>query len=81
MNTQTGKCPKCDKAIRGLKISHMNATTGVPGISGGYHAMTLECPSCHAIVGAQLDPIAIQEDTARRVYELMTGKKYKAGAR
>ena len=57
--TLISKCPKCDKMIQNLRIN------GVDGsVFGGttWKCITLCCPFCSAVLGTQIDPIAIKTD-------------------
>jgi hypothetical protein len=48
----SGKCPKCDAKVERLVISRVEAGAEFGGSS--FAAMTLQCPSCSAVLGAQL---------------------------
>lgn len=56
----TGKCPKCEKAVHQLRMEGVDAIQAFG--TTGFNAITLQCPSCHTVLGAQLDPIAIRTD-------------------
>jgi len=50
--SQTGKCPKCDTLIDRLVINRVEAGEDRGGST--YAAMTLQCPGCMIVLGAQL---------------------------
>ena len=53
-----GKCPHCDHTITEVRISP------VPGKAengSGWKCVTYNCPSCRAVLSAQIDPVAIHE--------------------
>jgi hypothetical protein len=51
--TTTGKCPKCQKPIDRLLISRVEAGEDLRGST--YRALTLQCPACATVLGAQLE--------------------------
>lgn len=56
----TGKCPKCEKAISSLKIEQVPASTGVGGTE--WKAISFCCKSCGVVLSVQIDPVAIKAD-------------------
>jgi hypothetical protein len=56
-----GKCPKCDSTIIApLTVQKHNAVVPISGPT--WHAITLNCPHCSAVLGASIAPIAIRTD-------------------
>lgn len=53
-----GKCPACDKPILTLR----GGTTDVTFPGGTFKTIVFQCPSCTAVLGAQIDPIALRTD-------------------
>ena len=51
--TPTGKCPKCDHPVERLLIGHVQASADMGGTA--YRAITLQCPACQSVLGAQLE--------------------------
>jgi hypothetical protein len=49
----TGKCPKCERPVERLLIARVEAGTDMGGPA--YRAITLQCPACHSVLGAQLE--------------------------
>ncbi len=66
---KTGKCPKCEKTISHLLVESLEAWVGIMASGGKYIAVTYCCPSCRAVLGAGLDPLALKEDTAQAVVD------------
>lgn len=54
-----GKCPKCDHPVRRLQGDGVEITV-VAGAT--LRGLTYSCPSCSAVLGCQVDPIAIRTD-------------------
>ena len=50
--SQIGKCPKCSALIDRLVINRVEAGEHLGGST--YSAMTLQCPACGVVLGAQL---------------------------
>ena len=57
------KCPKCDSAIRDIVAVPVNVKDGTSSWKGGVYT----CPHCSSILGAGLDPLALIEETVRRL--------------
>lgn len=51
--TPNGKCPKCQELITRIVISRVEAGAELGGAT--FRAMTLQCPNCQTVLGAQLD--------------------------
>ena len=68
---KTGKCPKCEKTIGHLLVELLEAWVGMMASGGRYKAVTYCCPSCHAVLGTGLDPLALKADTAQAVVDLL----------
>lgn len=65
-----GKCPKCQQPVISARIHGIEATN-----SGGkgFNAITFVCPNalCQAVLGCQIDPIAIKTDIVNEVAKLL----------
>jgi len=48
----SGKCPKCEKPVDRLVIVRVEAGADMGGST--HRALTLQCPSCQTVLGAQL---------------------------
>lgn len=59
-----GKCPHCDKFVSAFSLKDLDANH--PN-DRGYKAVALACPSCNAILAAQIDPVAIRTETVDQV--------------
>ena len=56
-----GKCPKCDRLVTELVIdAHINGFVH-PGRS--FTCVNFLCPACNTVVGSQMDPVAMKEET------------------
>ncbi len=52
-------CPHCNKQIGSLIITtHTGYANGKT-----WNCATYDCPNCHKVLSAQIDPIAIKTDT------------------
>lgn len=60
-----GKCPKCDQLVTSLTGSTIKMTIDETIFS----AVTLNCPLCLTVLGAQIDPIAVKADTVDEVID------------
>ena len=60
-----GKCPSCEKTVTRLKIEPVEAKAGVGGVT--WNAISYLCPSCNAVLGAGIDPIALKADTVNEI--------------
>ncbi|HET7845440.1 MAG TPA: hypothetical protein VFL14_14885 [Xanthomonadales bacterium] len=55
----TSRCPKCDKPIVAVSIEPIDGTAPV---GTRFRCLALDCPHCGAVLGAQIDPLAIRND-------------------
>jgi hypothetical protein len=53
-----GKCPVCQGIVTHLRGDGVQANFG----GKSYNAVTYSCPACLAVLGSQIDPIAIRTD-------------------
>ena len=60
-----GKCPKCDKQVHRVNLHTVEGSAGIG--SSTWKCVTYSCPSCHAVLSVQIDPIAIKTDTVRQI--------------
>lgn len=59
-----GKCPKCNWTIayataEAIELRVLSQET--------YKGVTYSCPSCHAVLGAEVDPVALKADIVSEV--------------
>jgi phage FluMu protein Com len=66
-----GKCPKCEQIVESINLSDVNASVF---FGTKWRTITLNCPHCHTILGAQIDPIAIKTGTVREILEILRKK-------
>lgn len=57
-----GTCPKCDKPVTHVI---MTGITTNPGTGNQLPAISHECPSCHAVLGVQIDPYVANEEIVK----------------
>lgn len=61
-----GKCPKCDALVPELRMDEVQAGVGLFP-QKKWKAVTYCCPSCSAVLGAGLHPLALMEETVKGV--------------
>ena len=66
----SGRCPKCEKVIGSVAIEEVD---GKVGFQRRWHCISLCCPSCHTVLGVQMDPVALKRDTIDGVVERLRG--------
>jgi len=70
----TGKCPGCKKTVSTVALERIQISEGIGGPK--WNGVNLLCPSCRTILGATLDPVALQADLAdsiaRKVRQAMS---------
>ena len=59
-------CPKCDQTAPHMLVQPMEGKVQVE------NGKSVLCPNCHAVLGAQVDPIAIMGDTINQVVARLT---------
>ena len=64
----TGKCPKCDEKLSSVVTQDI---TLLAGASGQWKGLSHCCPYCSAILGVELNPIAIREDILSGIAKLL----------
>jgi hypothetical protein len=64
-----GKCPKCDKPVGVVNFNGVDARESF-GMNS-WKAVTFTCPSCTAVLGVQIDPIAIKTDIVKDLVKLL----------
>jgi hypothetical protein len=72
------KCPKCGKPITALKLDAV--TSSLEGQDRRYPAVTFSCPACGAVLGAQIDPVAVMSGTVKGLAKALTARAPKPGA-
>lgn len=65
------KCPKCEKTILSLSV---NGLDGSVFMGTKWKCITLCCPYCSSVLGAQIDPIAIKSDTVSELFDALRGR-------
>jgi hypothetical protein len=64
-----GKCPKCESYVTVLHAHALQANLG----GSAYKAVTFHCPNplCQAVLGCQVDPIAVKAEIVQAVADLL----------
>lgn len=62
-----GKCPKCDNIVTYLKGHPTDIRAG----GSAYNGVQYQCPYCTAILGAEVDPLAIKSDILNGVKKIL----------
>jgi hypothetical protein len=57
-----GKCPSCGKSVTAATIHGIDV--GAP-FGTTWKGITYNCNSCNAVLGVQIDPIAIKTDIVK----------------
>jgi len=60
-----GKCPKCEKPVTKATIAAIELSAGPTHTEWKGNAYA--CPYCHTILGVQIDPVALMNDTVNKV--------------
>lgn len=55
----SGKCLKCDRLVTRVKIDAINGSID----RAAYKCISFLCPWCSAVLGVQIDPVAVKADT------------------
>jgi hypothetical protein len=61
----SGECPKCARTIDRVVFEEINAEQRPRG--NAWIALSVLCPSCRAVLGVQIDPIALKADVLAEV--------------
>jgi len=73
----TGKCPKCGSLVAKLDGHLVDVHVG---IKDTFRVITYSCTSCHAVLGCQMDPTALECEVADKTVEALLAKLRKAPA-
>ena len=58
---KSGRCPKCEN-----RTNHLEAVM-LPTANLEWQALSLQCPHCHTILGVQMNPDQLVEETVAQV--------------
>ena len=67
MQINMGQCPFCKTVATRLLLEPVELAYGPLGMTGSYHGVSYHCFSCNAVLGVQMDPIALTDDIANAV--------------
>ena len=59
------KCPHCEAAITGLDGGLVKTTIG----DRLWKTVVFSCQKCHKALGCEIDPIALQADTIKKIVD------------
>lgn len=68
----SGICPKCENAVTRLAADVVSVSVGA-----GHQTLkgvTFNCPVCHTVLGCQIDPITIRDETISAVVKGVASK-------
>ena len=60
-----GKCPHCQKTVTSANVEPLNLNAGAES----YKGVSYLCPHCRAVLGIQMDPLALNADLAAAISE------------
>lgn len=58
-----GKCPRCAATVASVDVHPLTAKSG----GASFKSITFHCPSCHTILGCQVDPHAMKVEIVKEV--------------
>lgn len=67
----TGKCPKCDATVNNVKTEHV--LIGTPP-DKQWHGISYVCTSCRTVLGIQIDPVSLMNDTVDKLCARLKGR-------
>lgn len=67
------KCPKCGKPIAELRLDAMKAS--IEEQDKKLPAVTLSCPSCRTVLGAQIDPVTVMSGAVKSLTTAMSARR------
>ena len=62
----TGKCPKCGKALAEVQIEPLDIKRGT---RTAYHGVSFSCPSCHTVLSTGIDPVVLKVEILKQLLE------------
>jgi hypothetical protein len=70
----TGLCPNCRKVVPHLELEAISVQKLA---NGSWNGVSYLCPLCRTILGVQIDPVVLQDDTVNEILEAF--RKAKTG--
>ena len=64
-----GKCPKCDHAVNRYIFEVVEARESIGTV--GRKAVSFLCPHCKAVLGVQIDPLAVKTETVAEIVAIL----------
>lgn len=69
-----GKCPKCSQLVTELVIdAHIH---GKVHAARSYACVNFLCPNCNTVVGSQLDPAPLKNETVNMLLQRLTASAH-----
>lgn len=56
-----GKCPGCGNVATSIAMETISGRVGIVSRTT-YNLVSYTCPSCHTILGVEMDPMALKAD-------------------
>ena len=75
----SGTCPKCDAPITYVLVESVDLRDA--GFRSKWNGLSFVCPSCHAVLGAGIDPVSIEAEILHGIDRLLHQTKVAASAR
>lgn len=67
----SGKCPKCEKTVSSVTIEDIDVRAG---FQSRWRGISYCCPSCHTVLGVQIDPVALKTDIIDGIAGILRGR-------
>jgi hypothetical protein len=64
------KCPKCEKALTSAKVGDIDLAAPRVKMAG----LVFTCPYCSSVLGVQVNPLILRDETANQVIEALRKK-------
>jgi len=64
-----GKCPKCGAILSSVTVEALSVKAGRRSRKG----VSYVCPSCHVVLGVEIDPIVLRATTVRAITAKIPG--------
>jgi uncharacterized protein with PIN domain len=67
MQIPMSKCPKCEQTLTQLLVKDVALNAGLKSWNG----VTYCCPDCYAVLGVELDPVALKTDIVKELLDAL----------
>jgi hypothetical protein len=65
----SGKCPKCEAPVTHVPVEPVDIREG--GFRSKWHGLSFLCPTCYSVLGAGIDPVAIEAEMLHGIDRLL----------